>query len=600
MDHPHHWSVPPTNQVTAHVKSGSVAASASKSAEILNTWRAAAKHYRAKEIETFPKVQLSLIKASLQYKGWWHNRKKAQAMLVSDAGRLEMSPLTMFHGLYMVDVCLANAALFGSPRLFSMLHVLALWVAAKLYEPQARSLSDWEWRQDCIDVFLLSAFERKLFVLMTDQLLHNGSNLLFWFHFVVRAPILQLTEAEQKQHVDFMVNLAIHSCGFQQMFLMHPSILAHVFAKISFRARPLSFHRQLSAAFVDHVHLHPYYLDKAYRTLCEPLTFLLSARKEMPPEDKWFMTHDSFDASAWAAKEIGDFRLGRHNFVIQTPSMEMLEHLGEGAQCVVYSAHRPARNEVIACKRYRSDKHDHCLSDGGWTETNMMTELAKYPHANICSFLDAHLGPNCSVYVCMPLASESLSKWYRNNTYASIDLLRRIMKQVLNGIHHLHTHAIVHRDIKPSNVLVYREKDALRVKLADFGMAAFMIDSWTLPHGPNVVSPNYRAPELVTKPYEYNAGIDIFAFGCLCMELLIKRILFEDVGDSEKKHQQALSAHCDKPPSHFETFLTCHNRTPALSRAQMKQFATLFASIFVSDMHKRPTSSQLLCLPCFN
>ena len=45
------------------------------------------------------------------------------------------------------------------------------------------------------------------------------------------------------------------------------------------------------------------------------------------------------------------------------------------------------------------------------------------------------------------------------------DTLREIMRQILEGLHALHSVGLVHRDIKPSNVLVNNNK----LVLTDFG-----------------------------------------------------------------------------------------------------------------------------------
>jgi serine/threonine protein kinase len=55
----------------------------------------------------------------------------------------------------------------------------------------------------------------------------------------------------------------------------------------------------------------------------------------------------------------------------------------------------------------------------------------------------------------------------------SIQLLKNILKQILNGLAHIHLEGILHRDLKPHNILINysKDEDTMEVKIADFGLA---------------------------------------------------------------------------------------------------------------------------------
>ena len=64
------------------------------------------------------------------------------------------------------------------------------------------------------------------------------------------------------------------------------------------------------------------------------------------------------------------------------------------------------------------------------------------------------------------------------NTYISkvikddlnIDIIKDILRKILNGLNYLHDSNIIHRDMKPQNILInHKNKKDLEVKIADFG-----------------------------------------------------------------------------------------------------------------------------------
>jgi len=104
-----------------------------------------------------------------------------------------------------------------------------------------------------------------------------------------------------------------------------------------------------------------------------------------------------------------------------------------------------------------------------------------------------------------------------------------ITLQLLKGLKFLHESFIVHRDLKVSNLLM---TDEGILKIADFGLART--------HGlppvnmtPRVVTLWYRAPELLFGSKTHDAGIDMWATGCILAELLAHKPLFPGKSEME-------------------------------------------------------------------
>lgn len=91
----------------------------------------------------------------------------------------------------------------------------------------------------------------------------------------------------------------------------------------------------------------------------------------------------------------------------------------------------------------------------------------------------------------------------------------RIVCQISQGLHYLHTDRnIVHRDIKPEN-LVFSSKLTGVIKIADFGLATPIKQGIRQPCG----TPSYVAPEVLQQK-NYGAAVDMWSLGVV-MYILI-------------------------------------------------------------------------------
>lgn len=95
----------------------------------------------------------------------------------------------------------------------------------------------------------------------------------------------------------------------------------------------------------------------------------------------------------------------------------------------------------------------------------------------------------------------------------------RIIKQVIAAVSACHDKQIVHRDLKPENILVhtYISNQEPLVKLCDFGLAA-KVEGNTLSEACG--TPEYVAPEVVTRNENYGLAADIWSIGVMLYILL--------------------------------------------------------------------------------
>ena len=103
----------------------------------------------------------------------------------------------------------------------------------------------------------------------------------------------------------------------------------------------------------------------------------------------------------------------------------------------------------------------------------------------------------------------------------SEELTSKFMKNMLEGLHYLHSMNIVHRDLKPENILMVSNDLDYEFKICDFGLACEDGDDQALRCG----SPGYVAPEILMKK-SYNNKVDIFSAGIILFILLSGRAPF--------------------------------------------------------------------------
>ncbi len=100
-----------------------------------------------------------------------------------------------------------------------------------------------------------------------------------------------------------------------------------------------------------------------------------------------------------------------------------------------------------------------------------------------------------------------------------------IIRQMFDGLAHLHRAGIIHRDLKPGNVLL---TNSGTVKITDFNCSRPFDkqSSSRTPFTENKGTVAYRAPEILLGDKLYNTSIDLWSLGCTIIELWTKSLPF--------------------------------------------------------------------------
>lgn len=193
--------------------------------------------------------------------------------------------------------------------------------------------------------------------------------------------------------------------------------------------------------------------------------------------------------------------------------------IGSGTYGKVYEGIDTETNEKVALKLIQLNEKEGIPG----TAIREISILKKLSHHNIIKLESVIHTENILTLVFEFVDFELLPFVEKNKNPLPL------MKQLVEGVHYLHTQDVVHRDLKPQNILV--SKNGV-LKIADFGLARNM-EIKLPPYSSEVVTLWYRSPELLLGSADYNAYIDIWSLGCIMYEMLSLKPLFpgEDKDD---------------------------------------------------------------------
>ena len=130
---------------------------------------------------------------------------------------------------------------------------------------------------------------------------------------------------------------------------------------------------------------------------------------------------------------------------------------------------------------------------------------------------------------------------YEKQSYMPKNEIKRIFKEILKGVDHIHRNQVMHRDIKTGNILISNNGE--KVQVIDFGQAEHIQFFRSKPLEPSVGKSclfftylfnlegtnGYRAPELILGFQDYSFAVDIWSLGCVFLEMFYGRCLFGGV-----------------------------------------------------------------------
>ena len=170
-------------------------------------------------------------------------------------------------------------------------------------------------------------------------------------------------------------------------------------------------------------------------------------------------------------------------------------------------------------------------------------------------------------------------------------VVQKYLFQIINGIGFCHSHNIIHRDIKPENILVSQSGV---VKLCDFGFARTLAAPGEV-YTDYVATRWYRAPELLVGDVKYGKAVDIWAIGCLVIEMLMGQPLFPGESDIDQLHH-IMTCLGNLIPRHQELFY----KNPVFAGVRLPEVKDAEAEPLESRYPKLPEAVISLAKKCLH
>ncbi|KAJ6551298.1 kinase-like domain-containing protein [Mycena capillaripes] len=150
-------------------------------------------------------------------------------------------------------------------------------------------------------------------------------------------------------------------------------------------------------------------------------------------------------------------------------------------------------------------------------------------HPNVLPFFGVYYLEKRLCLISPWMENGNIMKYVANKNPSTTDRLSLILDVAL-GLQYLHREEVTHGDLKGLNILV---TPSGRACIADFGVSS-IADAMTVQFTHSTANTRagtvrYQAPELLRAKSQNHFGSDVYAFGCVCYEIMTGKIPFHEL-----------------------------------------------------------------------
>ena len=261
---------------------------------------------------------------------------------------------------------------------------------------------------------------------------------------------------------------------------------------------------------------------------------------------------------------------------------EIREQVGAGGQSIIYKAWDPLLDRHVAVNQISPA----LASDPKFLERyrELAKQLARLDCEQVVTILDLIEGAQGELFVIMEFVEGHTIETTLATQPGPIETkaVLQVVWRIAAGLAAIHRSGIVHRDIKPANIII---GDGLRVKIADFGVAARVGSATSMKLG----TTKYMAPELFTGA-RVDARADLYSLGMIAYEMLLGREKFNEVFADVVRDPHSEALRWMKWHSSSDSAAPLAEINPAVPPAM----SAIVARLLAKDPDKRFQSAELL------
>ncbi|MFO1001734.1 MAG: serine/threonine-protein kinase [Planctomycetaceae bacterium] len=198
---------------------------------------------------------------------------------------------------------------------------------------------------------------------------------------------------------------------------------------------------------------------------------------------------------------------------------EILEEIGRGGMGVVFRAHDPKLQRIVAVKALAPELARLPSARQRFLREARAAAAVSHPHVVTIFAVEgteeASLGTERTTlpYLVMEcIVGQTLHDKIKRVGALKVEEIIRISRQIAEGLVAAHKRGLIHRDIKPANILL--ENGVERVKITDFGLARTTSDGGITHTGEILGTPQCMSPEQARGEI-VDQRSDLFSLGCV-------------------------------------------------------------------------------------